>query len=406
MDLRDTTPIPGPKGYPIVGNVTDVDPELPIASLQTLAHQYGEIFSLTVFGRRITVIASQRLLNEVCDEKRFGKAVKAALAELRAGITDGLFTAHNEEKNWMLAHKILVPAFGPLNINDMFPDMKDIASQLILKWARYGPDHVIQAAEDYTRLTLDTLALCAMGYRFNSFYSDEMHPFILAMTRFLQQGGARARRPPVLSPFYRSSDNQFNADIAYMRELSDSIIRHRIDRPDARKDLLSAMLNGKDPKTNETLSHDNIISNMITFLIAGHETTSGLLSFLFYYFTKQPEAHRKAQEEVDRVVGKASVKVENLAQLPYITACLRETLRLQPTAPAFTVSPKSEDGAILGGKYFVPHGEAIRVLLPAIHRDHAVFGDDADAFKPERMLEENFNKLPKNAWKPCEYRAP
>jgi cytochrome P450/NADPH-cytochrome P450 reductase len=59
--------------------------------------------------------------------------------------------------------------------------MRDIASQLVLKWARHGPENRILATDDFTRLTLDTLSLCTMGYRFNSFYSKEMHPFVDAM---------------------------------------------------------------------------------------------------------------------------------------------------------------------------------------------------------------------------------
>lgn len=62
----------------------------------------------------------------MCDEKRFGKLVQAALAELRNGTHDGLFTAQNHEENWHLAHRILVPAFGPLSIAGMFDDMKDV----------------------------------------------------------------------------------------------------------------------------------------------------------------------------------------------------------------------------------------------------------------------------------------
>jgi len=75
-------------------------------------------------------VCSQRLMNEICDEKRFGKSIKAGLAELRNGIHDGLFTAHGEEENWAIAHRTLVPAFGPLNINGMFDDMKDIVSDI------------------------------------------------------------------------------------------------------------------------------------------------------------------------------------------------------------------------------------------------------------------------------------
>ena len=92
-----------------------------------------------------------------------------------------------------------------------------------------------------------------------------------------------------------------------------------------------------------------------------------------------------------------------MSKLPYIEACLRETLRLTPTAPAFTLQPRSdlaEDTVILGGKYEVKKGQPIIALLPQIHRDPAVFGEDAEAFKPERMLDEPFSKLPNNSWKP------
>ncbi|CAJ2504411.1 Uu.00g118050.m01.CDS01 [Anthostomella pinea] len=395
-----TVPIPQPPGWPLVGNITDVDPEAPILSIQHLASQYGEILSLTMFGKRRIFISSHKLLNEVCDEKRFGKLVAANLEQLRHGTHDGLFTAQNYEENWHLAHRILVPAFGPLNITGMFDDMKDIASQLVLKWARYGGDYVIPTTDDFTRLTLDTLALSAMDYRFNSFYTDDMHPFIEAMTRFLKGGGARAQRPSYLASFFRAQDRQFFEDIEYMRTLSREIVEKRIQHPTESKDLLNAMVNGKDPKTGKTLSNETIIDNMITFLIAGHETTSGLLSFLFYYLLKNPEAYRKAQAEVDEVIGSESIQAHHVNELPYITACLRETLRLQPTAPAFTVTPQTEQGEVLGGKYFVEHGQPISVLLHGVHRDPAVYGEDAEEWKPTRMFDENFNKLPPNSWKP------
>ncbi|KAK4902019.1 hypothetical protein LTR27_000920 [Elasticomyces elasticus] len=125
VDRRDTVPIPSPKGWPLLGNLTDVDPETPIASLQNLAKTYGEIFSLSLLSKKRVFITTQKLLEEVCNEKRFGKLVSAALGELRNGIHDGLFTAQNDEENWHLAHRILVPAFGPLNITSMFDDMKD-----------------------------------------------------------------------------------------------------------------------------------------------------------------------------------------------------------------------------------------------------------------------------------------
>jgi cytochrome P450/NADPH-cytochrome P450 reductase len=93
-----------------------------------------------------------------------------------------------------------------------------------------------------------------------------------------------------------------------------------------------------------------------------------------------------------------------MSKLPYIEACLRETLRLTPTAPAITLQalPDSAGNKIYlgGGKYEIKPGQPIICLLAKIHRDPAVYGDDAESFIPERMLDEPFSKLPSNSWKP------
>lgn len=80
--------------------------------------------------------------------------------------------------------------------------MYDIANQLVLLWARRGPDYKIAVTDDFTRLTLDTIALCAMDFRFNSFYQDEMHPFVAAMNTTLGAGSSRARIPGIVQKFY------------------------------------------------------------------------------------------------------------------------------------------------------------------------------------------------------------
>jgi cytochrome P450/NADPH-cytochrome P450 reductase len=143
---------------------------------------------------------------------------------------------------------------------------------------------------------------------------------------------------------------------------------------------------------------------ILYLLLQGHETTSGLLSFLFMLFLQNPAKYRKAQMEVDSVIGTGAITYEHMSKIPYITACLRETLRLFPTAPGFQVKPISKDPKeypIFIGKerWEIPYGLPIGVILPRIHRDPAVWGEDAEEFEPERMLDEKFNKLPPNAWK-------
>ncbi|KAK7193653.1 hypothetical protein DPSP01_000204 [Paraphaeosphaeria sporulosa] len=394
-------PLPGPPGLPIIGNLGDIDAENPMQSFIRLSDTYGEIWKFHLAGERI-VIASQALMNEISDETRFSKIIAASLNEVRNGTHDGLFTAKGpEEKNWGIAHRVLLPALGPLAIRNMFDEMHDIASQLVMKWARQGPEQLIQVTDDFTRLTLDTIALCAMDYRFNSYYSEHMHPFIQAMADFLKVSGDRARRDPITQMFYRSETAQYWENVQLLRKVSQEVIDKRKQNPTQKKDLLNGMLNGVDPKTGEKMNEESIIDNMITFLIAGHETTSGLLSFTFYYLLKSPKSYEKAQKEVDEVIGKNPITVDHLTKLPYLNAVLRESIRLQPTAPAIGLQAKED--TTLGGKYECKKGVPIVAVLPKVHRDPIVYGEDAEEFRPERMLDEEFerrnNKFP-NCWKP------
>lgn len=147
--------------------------------------------------------------------------------------------------------------------------MHDIAAQLALKWARHGPDHQIKVTEDFTRLTLDTIALCAMDYRFNSFYRDDLHPFIGAMASFLTESSLRANRLAIANIFMRGANQKYEANIEVMRSISDQVVQRRKQNPTDKKDLLNAMLNGRDPVTGEGMTDESIVQNMITFLIAG-----------------------------------------------------------------------------------------------------------------------------------------
>lgn len=396
-------PIPSPPGLPLVGNINDIDREAPMLSIVNLSQRYGEVFKLTVLGKEKVFFSTQELANELCDEKRFEKGKSPLIEQLRFGLRDALFTAYTGERNWEIAHRVLMPAFGPLKIKGMFPELHDLASQLVLKWARQGPTESINVADDFTRLTLDSIALCGMGIRFNSFYRDSLHPFVQAMYDFFTEAGLRSTRPAVQQYFMTGAQRKFDDSIRTMREVARGLIEERRKNPTDKQDLLNAMLLGKDPKTGERMTDESIMNNMITFLIAGHETTSGLLAFTIYQLIKNPSALRNAQEEVDRVVGKGPVTPDHTSKLQYLQACLRETLRVSPSIPAFSVrmlDDGPESTTLGGGRYAITKDMSLVVNILSLHRDPAVWGEDAAEFRPERMTQEKFNAIPMNSWKP------
>ncbi|APW58772.1 Bifunctional cytochrome P450/NADPH--P450 reductase 2 [Paludisphaera borealis] len=391
--------IPQPTIYPVVRNLPAIDQDAPIQSMMRLADEFGPFYRLSFPGQELLVASSHALVDELCDPSRFDKKVHEPLRQLRDLVDDGLFTAETSDPNWGAAHRILMPAFAPGALHDQFDGMADVADQMLLKWERYGPAQRIDVADEMTRLTLDTIALCGFGYRFNSFYRDGMHPFVGAMVRGLAEAGGRSRRVPLQTRLMLRTRRQYAEDLRLMRQVADELIaeRKKQPRPEAR-DLLNRMLLAADPATGERLSEENIRNQMVTFLIAGHETTSGLLTFALYELLRNPEFLERARSEVDAVLGGDAPRVEHLARLGYLDQVLKETLRLWPTAPAFAVQPEQGDAAV--GGYPVRSGETVLVLLPTLHRDPAVWGADADRFDPDRMAPEAFDKLPPNAWKP------
>ena len=275
--MPDQNLVPQPPMKPFIGNAGDLDSSAPIQSMMKLAKTYGPIYKLTIFGADMYVVSSQELVDELSDETRFQKRIHGPLKEIRAFAGDGLFTAYNSEPNWAKAHRLLMPAFGPLGVRSMFDRMVDIANQMYVKWERYGSGAVIDVADNMTRLTLDTIALCAFDYRFNSFYQNEMHPFVAAMVDALDEAGQRSRRPNMLSNVMVSKKRKYEADQVVLAKVAEQLIAERRQDPKGleKHDLLNVMLNGVDTVTGEKLSDENIRFNMVTFLIAGHETTRG-----------------------------------------------------------------------------------------------------------------------------------
>ena len=99
---------------PFLGNITDVDPIDTHTSYCRLADVHGEIFGYYMAAQHTIVVNSHDVYSDLCD-KRFGKRPSGAVLQLRNMLGDGLFTAFNDEENWALAHRILMPKFGPVS---------------------------------------------------------------------------------------------------------------------------------------------------------------------------------------------------------------------------------------------------------------------------------------------------
>jgi cytochrome P450/NADPH-cytochrome P450 reductase len=246
---------------------------MPLRGLERLADAHGPIYQVWLNGKRRIVCSSAELMEELTDERRFVKVPPPTLSQTPG--PKGLFTAPStDDPDWGQAHRILMPAFAPLSVRDMFPDMRDIANQLVLSWAR--KETKILLTEDFTRLTLDTIALCTMSHRFNSFYSDTANPFVEAMMVVFKENTARATRPSLATKLMFKANTQRAEAAAVMNKIGRAIVDNRRAHPTDARDVLNTMIYGEDPKTGEVMRDELVIQEMITFLIAGKSTKEGI----------------------------------------------------------------------------------------------------------------------------------
>ncbi|MGH3309769.1 MAG: cytochrome P450 [Streptomyces sp.] len=396
----DTRGIPHPsRRLPLLGDVLAANPRTPVQASIRLARELGPIYSGKLLRWELLVVSSAELSAELSDETRFTKHVSLSLANLRAVTGDGLLTAYNSEPNWRLAHAILLPAFGRQAMHGYHPTMLGVAKELLASWDQHIDGAPVDVAADMTRLTLETIGRTGFGYRFGSFAREEPHPFVTSMNDALRQAHRSAVQLPL---FGRLFGNRLNRQVSYMNRLVDEVIRMRRECPDPDdRDLLGLMLQERHPETGERLTDLNIRNQVITFLIAGHETTAGALSFALYYLTRNPEALRKAQSEVDALWGESGdpePSYDEVVKLRYVRRVLDESLRLWPTAPAY--ARMARDDTLLDGRYPMRAGEWAMVLLNALHRDPSVWGPDPEAFDPNRFSPERVRQRPAHCYKP------
>ncbi len=385
----DTSAIPHPRRrLPFLGDVLGTGLRTPVQDTMALGRTLGPIFTRRFLSQEVVFIGGGALTAELADETRFAKHLGLGVEALRGLGGDGLFTAYNEEPNWQAAHDVLLPAFTQSAMRAYHPAMVDVVGELVGKWDLGGE---VDVSADMTKLTLETIGRVGFGYSFESFQRDRPHPFVAAMIGSLRYAQRQNFRFPFVPRRFRQAAEERNrADIAYLTEVVDEVIRKR--RGTGGTDLLGLML------SSGTLDEVNIRNQVITFLIAGHETTSGALSFALYYLSRNASVFARAREEVDGVWGGAeSPAFEQVTKLRYVRRVLDEALRLWPTAPGYARQAKAD--TVLGGRYPMRAGQWALVLLPLVHRDPAVWSDP-DAFDPDRFAPERVKARPGHVYKP------
>ncbi|MGB3356915.1 MAG: cytochrome P450 [Mycobacterium sp.] len=394
-DRRSYPPLPHPgRRVPVLGDVLAFSADTPSQSTMALA-ELGPVFEFRFLGARYVVAAGPEAVAELSDETRFCKHVGPDIEALRILGGDGLFTAYNDEPNWQKAHDVLMPAFSQQAMRRYHSIMFDVADELTARWdGRAVRGETVEVSADATRVTLETIGRCAAGHPFGCFESEAVHPFVEHMVAGLK-GSDRVGvlRQTFLPKFFaRRAERPVRDHAARLHAIADEIIAERLRGGLGQHDDLLELMLVSD------LDRANIRYQLINFLVAGHETTSGALSFALYYLSMNPEVVQKARAEIAEVWGDEDRPgFEQIARLRYVRRVFDEALRLQPTVPGYYRAARSD--TVLAGVHPMRKGDWVLALTGTLHRDPQ-WGPDPDAFDPDRFAPEKVRARPAGLYKP------
>ncbi|MGH8766135.1 MAG: cytochrome P450, partial [Burkholderiales bacterium] len=164
----------------------------------------------------------------------------------------------------------------------------------------------------------------------------------------------------------------------------------------ASDDLLHRLMRAKDPETGRTMNRRQLVDNLLTFYLAGHETTARALAWTLFLLSRSPEWSARLEEEIERVTGGSPVQSAHVEQLVLVQQVIKESMRLYPPVPL--LSRQCVAPARLRDLDIVP-GATIAMPIYAMHR-HAKRWEDPDSFDPTRFAPEREAKIPRYQYLP------
>ncbi|MFA7323960.1 MAG: cytochrome P450 [Candidatus Nanopelagicales bacterium] len=291
---------------------------------------------------------------------------------------NGLLTANDPP--WKRHRLMLQPAFHPRQLGPWVGEVERGATRLVGNWQALDAGTVVDVERAMLQVGLETVGRAL----FTEDLSGEAAKLTDASLAALEVVVARARvpiTPPAWLPTPANRRLQAangTLDTAVSRLLAD----RRLGQAPHAPDVLDLLISARDDNA-QPLAEREIRDEIVTFIVAGHETVAAALTWSWALLAAHPQVQAALQAEVDAVVTDAPLTLEDLARLPFARACVDEALRMYP--PAWLISRKSLRADELGGAR-IPAG-ALIIMSPWIAHRHPDFWDAPDTYRPQRFMD-------------------
>jgi cytochrome P450 len=368
----------------------------------------GGVFKLAFGPKAFIVISDPVVVKHLLKDNAFNYD-KGVLAEILEPIMGkGLIPADLE--TWKVRRRQIVPAFHQAYLENCVKMFGECTKKTIERLeSASGSNAIIDMEQEFLNLGLDIIGIGVFNYDFGSI--NQQSPVIQAVYGVLKEAEHRSTfyipywNIPI-SKYVVPRQIQFNKDIKVINECLDELIdlaksSRRVDDIEALQardysqvqdaSLLRFLVDMRDADLEQKQLRDDLM----TMLIAGHETTAAVLTWTIYLLATHPEVQEKAYNELERFADGSTPTLSDISTVPYLRNIVAESLRLYPQPPilirralADDVLPPGLNGDPNG--YPIGKGADLFISVWNLHRSPHLW-KDPDAFRPERFNEENSN---------------
>lgn len=353
----------------------------------------GPVYRLAAGPRNFVIIGDPAAAKHVL--RLYGKYAKGLVSEVAQFLFgDGFAIA--EGQLWTVRRRAVVPSlhkrFLATMVDRVFNRCTERLVEKLESSALSGA--VVNMEARFSQLTLDIIGLSVFNYDFDSLTSDS--PVIEAVYTALKETEQRSTdilpywQIPFLCQIVPRQQKAAKA-VAIIRQTTEELVAKCKAIVDAEQEQLEGdeYINEADPSvlrfllaSREEVSSNQLRDDLLSMLVAGHETTGSVLTWTVYLLSKNPGPLAKAQDELERVLGGRRPEFEDIKELKYLTRCISESMRLYPHPPVLIRRASEPD--VLPGGYKLDAGQDVMISVYNIHHSPSVW-DKAEEFIPERF---------------------
>ncbi len=380
-------PVPSPTAWPIVGNSLEYKKNPPLY-LQHLASTYGDVCRFQLGRNPCYLFSHPDAIREilVTQAKHLGRSM--GYEWMKTFLGSGLLTSSGETHQ--RRRRLAQPAFRNSRIDAYAPNMLTTTQKWIATW-QHGDK--LDIHQEMMRLAL-TIIGQAMFHENLSKLVVEIGEAVDVFMRYWQSNFSPIAKLMHALPL--RLNREFNEAKTMFYQRMEAIVQNHREQGTDEGDFLSMLLLAQDDEGGAALSNKEVVEELVTITIAGHETTANALSWSWYLLASHPEMAAQVEEEVDRELAGKPPTVADLERLTYCTAVFKESMRLYP--PAWSVGRCAINDITLANVK-VPAGSMIYVSPYLVHRD-ARWWPQPERFMPKRWINGQHSEQPKYSYLP------